>query len=224
MKITEEIKEAILKAADVAGGQRQLAEKSDTSQSNISRYLSGSTLQISPENMVKLWPLLELHLSENRRTEINKIITTEMQSSHDKNNLDHAEIRELTDRISYLEGQVDTLMEIFRARLVVTGAHGNRDNRYPVTKTEVTPELREAISAASLAAGSQNLLAQQVGVPQQNISRYIAGTVSSVTMPNLIKLWPFVKDFLPSDQRAKTFALINSAAALNCDPLDTIEL
>lgn len=67
----------------------------------------------------------------------------------------------------------------------------------------LTPELKKAISAACLAAGSQNLLAQQTGVPRQNISRYVAGTVSSITPQNLIKLWPLVSDYLSAEQRAK---------------------
>lgn len=66
---------------------------------------------------------------------------------------------------------------------------------------DLTHELINAIIVACNEAGSQRTLAMRCGVPQQNLSRYIAGSVSSITSPNLAKLWPFIRDHIPAERR-----------------------
>ena len=62
---------------------------------------------------------------------------------------------------------------------------------------EFTKEMQTAISQACDALGSQRRLSGRSGVPQQNISRYVSGSVGSIDAKNWSKLYPIVCDFLP---------------------------
>ena len=66
---------------------------------------------------------------------------------------------------------------------------------------EITSEIKQAINEACKHHGGQRRFADQVGLLPSNISRYLSGKVTQITLPNLAKLWPLICDYLPVEQR-----------------------
>lgn len=104
-KITKEIREALEKAADDLGSQRELAKKANISFSLISKYIRGDVTVLGPGSWSRLSPHLAPYLAQEsaksafaaKAETVSKML--EILEAHDK-----TEIRQILDAVSRLSG------------------------------------------------------------------------------------------------------------------------
>lgn len=181
-KFDDTIRQAILRATEIAGSQAALCKKTGLSTSIMSRYLSGNVRYINPGT----WKLLVTHIAP--------YLPDGFQPEQTVSSGCCEVIVKIVRRLSEKEAvQALSMMAAYFPEAAAAALDFPLINRPQSNPVEIDEAILNAMKAAVKKSGSQLRFAQVTGIKQQNISRYLNRQVTFINA----KTWQLLAPHLP---------------------------
>ena len=181
-KFDDTIRQAVMRACEIAGSQTALCRKTGLSTSIMSRYLNGDVRYINPGTWELLYPHIAPYLPEDfqpKQTVSSGCCEVIVKI-----------VRRLSEKEAVL---VLSMMAAYFPEAAAAAQDFPLINRPQSNPVEIDEAILNAMKAAVKKSGSQLHFAQITGIKQQNISRYLNRQVTFINA----KTWQLLAPHLP---------------------------